>query len=320
MPARVALALGSGGARGYAHIGVINEIERRGHQIVSVAGSSMGAVIGGMFAAGQLDPYTQWVLGLTQRGVLRELDLARSTAGVISAQRVFARMAEFIGDRRIEDLPVRFTAVAVDVLASREVWLDAGPVDRAIRASIGIPGVVTPVVVNGRLLVDGGVLNPVPVAATATSHADLVVAVSLQGQRRHLAEASPTHESADHRPAAEWWGRFRTHAAGILNPHTLDALARRGSALRPGTADQPDGDAEIEYLPNVHMHEVLSLSLDAAQGALARYCLAAHPPDVLVTVPKDACRTLDFHKAAELIGLGRDLARQALDQAQLMDL
>ena len=242
MPARVALALGSGGARGYAHIGVINELERRGHQIVSVAGSSMGSVIGGMFAAGTLDEYTRWVLSLTQRGVLRELDPALSTAGVLSAERVLARMVEFTGDRRIEDLPIRFTAVAVDLLASREVWLDAGPLDRAIRASIGIPGVVTPVAVNGRLLVDGGVLNPVPVAATATSQADLVVAVSLQGQRRHPVAAAPRRESADHRPTAEWWGHFRANAAEMLSSDALDALAQRLAALRPGTANQrPDG-------------------------------------------------------------------------------
>ena len=323
MPLRIALALGSGGARGYAHIGVINELEDRGHQIVSVAGSSMGAVVGGMFAAGQLESYTHWVLGLSQRGVLRQLDPSHTTAGVIRAERVLARMVELIGDRRIEDLPVRFTAVAVDLLASREVWLDAGPLDRAIRASIGIPGIITPVAVNGRLLVDGGVLNPVPVAATATSQADLVVAVSLQGQRRHPIAVAPTRESADHRPEAEWWGRFRSSAAEMLSPDALDALAQRVAALRSGTANQhtddtdTDTDSDTESLPSVHMLEVLNLSSDAAQGALARYCLAAQPPDVLVTVPRDVCRTFDFHKAADLISLGRDLARQALDQAQL---
>jgi len=160
LPARVALAPRSGGARGHADIGVINEIRRRARQNGSVARSSMAAVVGGMFAAGQLDHYTQWVLGLTQRGVLRELDPALNTAGVISAERVLARMVEFIGDRRIEDLSIRCTTVPVDALASREVWLDTGPVKQAIRAWIGIPGVITPVVVNGGLLVDGGVLNP----------------------------------------------------------------------------------------------------------------------------------------------------------------
>ncbi len=279
----------------------------------------MGAVVGGMLAAGQLDPYTQWVLGLTQRSVLRELDPTFSTAGVISAERVLAHMVELIGDRRIEELPIRFTAVAVDVLASREVWLDAGPVGPAIRASIGIPGVITPVVVHGRLLVDGGVLNPVPVAATATSGADLVVAVSLQGQRRHRVGAAPSRESADRIPEAEWWDRFRSHAAEKLSSEALDALAQRLAALRPNAANRPADGTQSDPLTNVHMREVVALSLDAAQGALARYCLAAHPPDVLINVPGDACRTFDFHKAAELISLGRDLARRALDEAELDD-
>jgi NTE family protein len=229
-------------------------------------------------------------------------------------------MVELIGAHRIEDLPVRYTAVAVDLLAGREVWLDAGPLDRAIRASIGIPGVMTPVAVNGRLLVDGGVLNPVPVAATATAQADLVVAVSLQGQRRLPMAAAPKRESADRRPVPEWWERFRANAAEMLSSEALEALAQRRAALRHDPVDQADrGDVEVdlEPLPAVHMGEVLNLSSEAAGGALARYCLAAHPPDVLVSVPTDACRMVDFHRAEELIAYGRDLAREALDQAQL---
>jgi len=318
MPARIALALGSGGARGYAHIGVINELRERGHQIVSVAGSSMGAIVGGAFAAGQLDGFTDWVLGLSQGAVLRQVDPTLTRAGVIRAERVLARMAEFVGDRRIEDLPIRFTAVAVDMLAGREVWLDEGPLDRAIRASIGIPGVITPAAVNGRLLVDGGVLNPVPVAAIAACHADLVVAVSLHGQPTRHAAASPARESADHRPAAEWWDHFRASAAEVLSSDTAAALAPRRTLRRPGaTPSQQAGDIDSGSLPSIGMLEVLSLSLDASQSALTRYSLAAHVADVLITVPKDACRTADFHKAAELIDLGRDLARQALDQAHL---
>lgn len=320
MPVRIALALGSGGARGYAHIGVINELQDREYQIVSIAGSSMGAIVGGAFAAGQLDGFTKWVLGLSQGAVLRQVDPTLTKAGVIRAERVLARMADFVGDRRIEDLPLRFTAVAVDLLAGREVWLDEGPLDRAIRASIGIPGVITPVAVNGRLLVDGGVLNPVPVAAIAACHADLVVAVSLQGQRSRHAAATPTRESAEHRPATEWWDHFRANAAEVLSSETVAALAQRLKLRRPGAeASPPADDTDSQPLPSISMFEVLSLSLDASQSALTRYSLAAHAPDVLITVPKDACRTADFHKAAELIDLGRDLARQALDQAHLED-
>jgi NTE family protein len=322
MSLRVALALGSGGARGYAHIGVINELEARGHEIVAVAGSSMGALVGGVFAAGELPAYTEWVLGLSQRAVLRQMDPALASGGVMRAERVLSSMSELVGDRRIEGLPIRYTAVAVDLLAGREVWLDEGPLDRAIRASIGIPGVIAPAVVNGRVLVDGGVLNPVPVAATATARADLVVAVSLQGPRSRQPFAAPTRESADRRPVAEWWERFRSNAAGILSSDALEAFAQRLPVRRPAPdapepepAETPDAEAAAgDVLPAIGMREVVSLSLDAAQGALTRYSLAAHAPDLLITVPKDACRTLDFHRAAELIDLGRTLAREALDR------
>jgi NTE family protein len=303
---------------------VINELEERGHEVVAVAGSSMGALVGGVYAAGELAPYTEWVLGLSQRSVLRQMDPALSSGGVIRADRVLSSMAELVGDRRIEDLPIRFTAVAVDLLAGREVWLDQGPLDRAIRASIGIPGVIAPTAVNGRILVDGGVLNPVPVAATASARADLVVAVSLQGPRSRQPFAAPTRESAERRPVAEWWERFRSNASGILSSDAVEAVAQRfpmrraGGSQDAGAARPPEGEAEAgtDALPSIGMREVVSLSLDAAQGALTRYSLAAHAPDVLITVPKDACRTLDFHRAAELVELGRTLAREALDQAE----
>jgi NTE family protein len=300
---------------------VINELEERGHEIVAVAGSSMGALVGGVFAAGELASYTEWVLGLSQRAVLRQMDPALSSGGVIRADRVLSSMAELVGDRRIEELPIRYTAVAVDLLAGREVWLDQGPLDRAIRASIGIPGVIAPAAVNGRILVDGGVLNPVPVAATATASADLVVAVSLQGPRSRQSSA-PTRESADRRPVAEWWERFRSNASGILSSDAVEAVAQRFPGLRPGAGEpaaarRAEADVEADTLPSMSMREVVSLSLDATQGALTRYSLAAHAPDVLIAVPKDACRTLDFHRAAELVDLGRRLAREALDGAQL---
>jgi NTE family protein len=281
----------------------------------------MGALVGGVYAAGELASYTEWVLGLSQRAVLRQMDPAPTSGGVIRADRVLSSMAELVGDRRIEDLPIRYTAVAVDLLAGREVWLDQGPLDRAIRASIGIPGVIAPAAVNGRILVDGGVLNPVPVAATATARADLVVAVSLQGPRSRQSSAAPTRESAERRPVAEWWERFRSNASGILSSDAVDAVAQRFPGLRPGSGEsaaarRPDVD-DADTLPSMSMREVVSLSLDATQGALTRYSLAAHAPDVLIAVPKDACRTLDFHRAAELVDLGRRLAREALDGAQL---
>src|SRR5690606_885703 len=151
-PTRVALALGSGGARGYAHIGVIQVLEERGCQIVAIAGSSMGALVGGVHAAGKLPEYVDWARGLRQIDVVRLLDVSLSSPGAIRAEKILARVRESLGDTRIEDLSVPFTSVATDLLSGREVWFQRGPVDVAIRASIAIPGVVTPVVLNGRLL------------------------------------------------------------------------------------------------------------------------------------------------------------------------
>ncbi|NLI17576.1 MAG: esterase, partial [Actinomycetales bacterium] len=169
---RVALALGSGGARGYAHIGVIEELRERGHDVVTIAGTSMGALVGGLAAAGTLDEFTAWVSGLTQRDVLRLLDPTLTGPGAIKAERVVRKVSEILDGALIEDLPIPYTAVATDIGSRREVWFQDGPVDVAIRASIAIPSVITPVMLNGRLLADGGLVNPVPVGPTTATHAD----------------------------------------------------------------------------------------------------------------------------------------------------
>ena len=180
---RVALALGSGGARGYAHIGVINELQERGYEIVGIAGSSMGALVGGLQAAGKLDEFAEWAKSLTQRAVLRLLDPSITAAGVLRAEKILDAVRDILGEVTIEELPIPYTAVATDLIAGKSVWLQRGPVDEAIRASIAIPGVIIPHVLDGRLLADGGILDPLPMAPIAAVNADLTIAVSLSGQR-----------------------------------------------------------------------------------------------------------------------------------------
>ena len=269
---RATVALGGGGARGYAHIGVLEVLEERGYEIVGIAGCSMGALVGGLYAAGDLAAYSEWVRGLTHRDVLRLFDLSPRAPGAIRAEKIFARVNDILGDVRIEDLPVRFTAVATDLMTGEERWFREGPVTAAIRASVALPGFITPVVLGGRLLADGGLTNPLPLAAT-TNGADLTVAVAVAGRRR---------------PAAAPVVRSR---AGARAEDVFEAL--------------PAG---------LRMREVMGLSLEAARTAVIRSALATHPPDVLVTVPRSACRTLDFHKAGEMTGLGRRLAVEALDR------
>ena len=345
-PTRVALALGSGGARGYAHIGVIQVLEERGHEIVSVAGSSMGAVVGGLYAAGALDEYTAWVRTLRQRDVVRLLDLKLSAPGAIRAEKILARVRELLGGARIEDLPIPYTAVATDLYARKEVWFQRGPVDAAIRASIAIPGVITPVMLNGRLLADGGITNPVPIAPTASAQADLTVGVSLGGETRAAEGGAAVTETAEARPVEEWTDRFKAGAAQLLDRESVRSLLTRLRAA-PGPVEVDDdtdaesvedaegaGEAEVDgegrrngsgpagdgfddLPPGMGKMAVMYHSLDAMQSVLVRYRLAGYPPDVLVTVPRDACRSLDFHRAEEMIALGRELAERELDRAGL---
>ncbi|MFI7481226.1 patatin-like phospholipase family protein [Kocuria sp. M1R5S2] len=334
-PTRVALALGSGGARGYAHIGVIEVLQERGYEIVAVAGSSMGALVGGLHAADRLDPYAEWARGLTQRDVLRLLDPSPTAPGVIRAEKIMAKVREVLDGVLIEDLPIPFTAVATDLLARKEVWFQEGPVDAAVRASIALPSIITPVMINGRLLADGGILNPVPIAATVAARADVTVAVSLSGEQPPGEGRAPTHETAAARPAEEWAERFRRSTSFVLDrelARTLverfaDGLGRGDRAAREageksGTLQEAEEEAEaiaedaLGALPaGLRTFDVMQMSLEVLQSMLLRYRLAGYPPDLLITVPKRAGRLLDFHRAGELIALGRRSTEEALGRA-----
>jgi NTE family protein len=327
-PTTIALALGGGGARGYAHIGVIQVLEERGFRIAAIAGTSMGALVGGLHAAGQLPAYADWVGGLTQRDVLRLLDPSLRAPGAIRGEKILARVSELLDGVRIEDLPIPFTAVATDLLARREVWFQRGPVDAAIRASIALPSIFTPVMLNGRLLVDGGLMNPLPLAPVAASHADATVAVTLSGDPAAVSGRAHEQETAEPRPTEEWMERFRRSAAQVLDRDQRRALTRRfggGKRAREAAdappADDPPPEEPVKVFdalpPGLGTLDVMELSMDAMQSLVTRYRLAGYPPDLLISVPKNACRTLDFHKGAQMIALGRELAEEALDRHEL---
>jgi NTE family protein len=337
---RVALALGSGGARGYAHIGVIHELRDRGYQIVGIAGSSMGALVGGLQAAERLDEFADWARSLTQRAILRLLDPSITAAGALRAEKIIDVVRDILGSATIEQLPIPYTAVATDLLAGKSVWLQRGPVDEAIRASIAIPGVIAPYVVDGRLLADGGILDPLPMAPISAVNADLTIAVSLAGSEIGGQEPEP-------RPTTEWLNRmlrstsamFDTTAARALldRPTARTVLNRFGASIPEGTEDtedtedtgEPASDAdepladeseEEPYVPKLGGFEVMNRTIDIAQAALARHTLAAYPPDLLIEVPRSACRGLEFHRAAEVIDIGRALAARALDTLDSPDM
>jgi NTE family protein len=277
---RVAVALGGGGARGYAHIGILEVLRERGFDVVSVAGSSMGALTGGLFAAGGLDAYADWVRGLSHRDVLRLYDISPRAPGAIRAERIFARVADILGNVRIEELPIAFTAVATDLTTGEEHWFRDGPVDVAIRASAALPGFMTPVVVDGRLLADGGLTNPLPMAPAVAAGADLTVAVVVSGRRRS--------------PAA---------------PSSHRGLPRRTARHRIGTAELSGS-----LPPGLGLLDVMDMSLEAVRTAVLRSTLAACPPDVLVTVP----HTVALPHGHRLVLEGVEVDRQAERRADLV--
>ncbi|WP_457605548.1 patatin-like phospholipase family protein [Nitratifractor sp.] len=282
---KISLVLGSGGARGYAHIGVIEELERRGFEIVAISGASMGALIGGLHACGKLQEYKEWVLDLDVLDVASLLDFSWDRQGVIRGERVLAKLRKMIGKTFIESLPLAYTAVATDLRRNREVWFQRGDLLDAIRASISIPSFFTPVERDGMLLVDGGVLNPLPVAPTMATPSDLTVAVSLYG-------GGPAPEI--HLPKSE------THKESRLE-ELVEAIT-----LRTHTRER-ELPAE-----SYHLFDIIDMALDTMQKSLLGYRLGGYPPDLIIEVPQSICGALDFHKAYKVIEAGREAARNAL--------
>lgn len=298
MGKRVALALGSGGARGYAYIGVVEELRSRGYEIVGVAGSSMGALVGGLLAAGSLDEFADWAGTLTQRTMLRLLDPSITAAGVFRAGKILDAVRDILGEVTIEALPIPYTAVATDLIAGKSVWLQRGPVDEAIRASIAIPGMIAPHVLDGRLLADGGILDPVPIAPIASVNADLTIAVCVSGMETEI--------NVDDQAGTE----------PKLARERLNRLLRRFSWAPDGVIGADPAETEEAPGPRLGSFAVMNRSFDIAQAALARHQMAAYPPDLVIEVPRTACRSLDFHRAAEVIDIGHSLAARALDRLE----
>ncbi len=249
--------------------------------------------------------------------------------GAIRAERIIAKVGEILDGATIESLPIPYTAVATDINARREVWFQRGPVEHAIRASIAIPGVITPAVINGRVLVDGGLINPIPIEPTAAASADLTIAVSLSGMRTQAAARRRRSRSRRSRSRARS-GRPACAAApprcsspsGSGPSRAASGAMRRDiehdQTIPPEAVDdlpQTPADALVVRSADVGLLDLLNMSFDTMSALISRYRMASNPPDVLVTVPSNAVRTLDFHRAAEMIELGRQLTTEALDQA-----
>lgn len=283
----VALALGAGGAKGLAHIGAIEELEAHGFEIVAIAGSSIGALIGGIYATGKLDVYRDWVTTLAKFDVLKLVDWTFSGGGLIKGEKIIGTLRELVGDAHIEELPLAFTAVATDIDREREVWLSRGSLFDAIRASIAIPTVFRPHRINGRRLIDGGLLNPVPVTPLIREHADFLIAVSMDGPAEFVAAEVANDESGGTRQRLG-------NLLGRLLPHGTD---------KPPAESKPHESGALE---------LLGQSMDLMQANLSRLRLAAYAPDLLIQLPRNVSTPYEFYRAKELIELGRERTRQAI--------
>jgi NTE family protein len=304
---RVALVLGAGGARGLAHIGVVQAIEARGYEVAGIAGASMGALVGGIYAAGRLDDYSDWARGLERSDVLRLLDFAFGYPGLIRGERVIGALRELVGDHLIEELPIPYTAVATDLARQREVWLMRGKLFDAIRASIAIPMIFTPHMLDGRELVDGGLLSPVPIAATRQMRVDRVIAVDVNGPVSwHNPGLGPRHEEIDASDGSEQGDRSK-------DDDSPASLRERMSAIWEGLgkADPPKPDKSRGVM------DLMSRSLDTMQAQMARVQLAQDPPDLLIRISRETATFYEFWRATELVEKGREAAEQALDAAGL---
>lgn len=302
----VSLVLSSGGARGVAHIAVIEELERRGYQINSIAGSSIGAVIGGVYACGSLQDYKDWVSGLSKLDVWRLLDFSLSIQGFIRGERVFRAMEEFITDCNIEDLPIDYAAIATDLHNKREYVFRKGSLFQAMRASVAIPTVMQPVQYNGLTLLDGGVLNPMPINCVNRQPGDLLVVSNVsaaipceeidipKGDKVLKVESDEDDEEGNN----------------FFGPQ-FEQVKQKLLSLFPSSEDEQEIKKETKK--KLGFLDLMSESIDLMQDKITSMVLENYQPEVTVSISKDAASTFEFNRADELLHRGRKAINEALD-------
>jgi len=277
---RVGLALGSGSARGWAHVGVIRALEQAGIRPDLVCGTSIGALVGAAYAAGELDRFEQWVLGLGFTDVVAFMDVSLSS-GLIKGERLMEFFRRNFVDRPIEKLAMPFTAVATSLRTGAEVWLRHGSTIDAVRASIALPGLFAPVLWEGSVVVDGGLVNPVPVSLARAMGADVVIAVDLSSDilGRHLrADPQPEAPPSD---VGDWVRKLQDNLAALIPAHS---------------PDEPK-------MPS--MLDVLTTSINIMQVRISRSRMAGEPPDLVVAPRLAHFGLFDFHRAKEAIEEGK---------------
>ena len=277
---KVHLVLGSGGARGIAHIAVIEALEKDGYEIIEVIGCSMGAVVGGIYAAGHLSEYKKWLLSLTRSDVFELLDFTFTKTGFVKGEKLFAKHKEVTGDLYIENFKIPFTAVATDMKHNEEVYFRDGNLYTALRASVSIPGLFTPVVLGNKVLVDGGVLNPVPVNLVNKQEDAIIVAVDLnaRAEEKKLTESSLNSEEEKEQ---KWYER--------LLPDQILEFAKK--------QDKQEEEA-------FSLLGLMESTFSFTQDRLTSLMFEMYKPEVRINIPRNTCNTFDFYKAKEVYEAG----------------
>ena len=292
----IGLVLGGGAARGFAHIGVIKTLVAKGLVPEVIAGTSIGAVVGGCYAAGRLDALEAWARSLTSRSVLSYLDVNLSGSGLIWGHRLARRLETELGGITIDDLPFRFAAIATEIGTGHEIWLTRGNLVEAMRASYTLPGIFAPVRLGGRWLVDGTLVNPVPVAAARALGARLVLAVNLNADLFGRGTTIASHGSDV--DGEDVFDGLRRHPRGLIGFFGAERVVKRQFFGRPGR-------------PGIST--VMVEAFNVMQDRIARSRLAGDPPDVLVNPRLGSIGLFEFHRAQEAIALGAEATEKALE-------
>ncbi len=287
MKQKISLVLSGGGARGIAHIGVIEELEKQGFEIYSIAGTSMGALVGGVYALGKMNELKDWLYSLDKIKVFSLIDFTFNFQGLIKGDKVLNKMKEFISDQRIEDLEIPYVALATDILNKKEVVFTKGSIYRAIRASIAIPTVIEPLKTDKTLLVDGGVLNNIPVNHAIRCANDLLVAVDVNAD-------IPVYKPKTSKKQRE--DKLTTYKKKIASFY--DHLQR----LHPSSKEEKLGYFEL-------MNKTISLMMHHS----TQLNLEKHQIDMMINISRESSNTFDFFKAEELVAIGRYEAAQSIN-------
>jgi len=296
---KIGVALGSGGARGWCHIGVLSELEKLGVRPAVVAGCSMGAIVGAAWAGGVLDKLEDWALSLTRQRYLTYVDVSFGSGGVIKGRAVGEILASIGLPERIEDLQTPFIAVATDMATGREVWLQEGLLADAVRASISIPGVLAPYLLNGRWLLDGGLINPVPTSASRALGADVTIAVNPNGRPDGHIWHPPV-------PAESLWSK-------LGSPDLMQQLPQSLKGLVSGGETKEKEPVAPAYL------DVMSAAIDIMTDFVLKHRQASDPPHVVLDADLvDSVPVLELHRAKEAIAEGRRMVRERASQIRAL--